>query len=137
MENKIRQLIKESMIEKNKNKQITYKNILETAQKTAKKTNATVTDDMLISAVKNEIKQLNDLLSYCTPNTDKYNETKEKITYCESVLPTMASESDIMDFLVSNSIDKNMGVCMKQLKAHFGSTMDGKMASNVVKQYIK
>lgn len=38
MESKIRALIKQSMLEKNKNKTITYRSILETAQKTAKKT---------------------------------------------------------------------------------------------------
>lgn len=62
MESKIRALIKQSMLEKNKNKTITYRSILETAQKTAKKTNASVTGDMIVSAIKNEIKQLQDLL---------------------------------------------------------------------------
>ena len=61
MEAKIRALIKQSMLEKNKNKTITYRSILETAQKTAKKTNESVTDDMIVSAIKNEIKQLQDL----------------------------------------------------------------------------
>lgn len=46
MESKIRALIKQSMLEKNKNKTITYRSILETAQKTAKKTNVSVTDDI-------------------------------------------------------------------------------------------
>lgn len=137
METKIRALIKQSMIEKNKNKQITYKNILETAQKTAKKTNSVVTDDMLVSATKNEIKQLNDLLKYCTPDTDKYNETKEKLLYCEIILPPMVTETDILNYLCDNQIDKNIGVCMKNLKTHFGSTMDGKMASKIVKEYIE
>lgn len=136
METKIRSLIKEAMIEKNKDKQITYKNILECAQKTAKKTNASVTDDMIVSAIKNEIKQLNDLLEFCEEGSDRYTETKTKIGYCEAVLPKMATEEEIVAYLVDNNIEKNMGVCMKALKANFGANMDGKIASAVAKQYV-
>lgn len=136
METKIRSLIKEAMIEKNKNKQITYKNILETAQKKAKETNTTVTDEMIVNAIKNEIKQLKDLLDFCKEGTDKYNEVVEKISFCESVLPKMTTENEIKEFLVANVIEKNMGICMKALKEKFGANMDGKMASMVAKEYV-
>lgn len=136
MEVKIRSLIKEAMIEKNKNKQITYKSILENAQKIAKKTNTAVTDEMIVTATKNEIKQLNDLLEFCTAGSDKYNETTEKIKFCESVLPKMATEDEIMEFLISNMIEKNMGICMKALKEKFGANMDSKMASMIAKEYV-
>lgn len=137
MELTIRKLIKEAMINKDKNKQVTYKNILECAQKTAKKTNAEVTDEMIINAVKNEIKQLNDLLAFCSQGAEKYEETVEKIKYCEVVLPQMATEEEIMQYLLENDIDKNMGVCMKALKSKFGANMDGKMASITAKKYIE
>lgn len=136
METKIRSLIKEAMIEKNKDKQITYKNILECAQKNAKKTNAAVTDDMIVSAIKNEIKQLNDLLEFCEEGSERYTETKTKIGYCEAVLPKMATEEELMAYLIDNSVEKNMGACMKALKANFGANMDGKMASMTAKKYI-
>lgn len=135
METKISSLIKEAMIEKNKDKQITYKNILECAQKNAKKTNASVTDDMIVAAIKNEIKQLNDLLEFCEEGSDRYTKTKTKIGYCESVLPKMATEEEIMAYLVDNSVEKNMGTCMKALKANFGANIDGKVASTVARQY--
>ena len=136
MERKIRSLIKEAMVEKNKSKQITYKNILETAQKTAKKTNADVTDEMIINAVKNEIKQLNDVIGYYEAGSEKYIEIKEKIAYCEVVLPKMATEDEIRYFLVSSDIEKNIGICMKALKENFGANMDGKMASTIAKEYV-
>ena len=80
MEKKIRQLIKEAMIEKNKNKQITYKSILENAQKIAKKTNRAVTDEDIITAIKNEIKQLNDLMGYVLPtDSGRISEITEKV----------------------------------------------------------
>jgi hypothetical protein len=58
METKIRGLIKEAMIEKNKSKQITYKNILETAQKTAKTTNSSVTDKWSSKLLKTKLSSL-------------------------------------------------------------------------------
>ena len=136
METRIRSLIKEAMIEKNKDKQITYKNILEGAQKIAKQTNVAVTEDMLIKSVKNEIKQLNDLKEYCRPGDERYESIMVKLSYCEAILPAMASEDDIKQYLIDNNIEKNIGVCMKTLKNHFGSNMDGKLAQSVVKSYI-
>lgn len=136
MEARIRALIKESMIEKNKDKQITYKNILEGAQKIAKQTNVAVTEDMLIKSVKNEIKQLNDLKEYCKPGDERYESIMIKLSYCEAILPAMVSEDEIRQYLVGNAVEKNIGVCMKTLKNHFGSNMDGKLAQSVVKSYI-
>lgn len=122
MESKIRALIKQSM--------------LETAQKTAKKTNVSVTDDMIVSAIKNEIKQLKDLLKFCKEGSDKFTETSEKISYCEMILPKMASETELMDYLNLHSVEKNMGICMKALKSEFGANMDGRIASMVAKNYM-
>ena len=136
METKIRNLIKESMLEKNKNKQITYKNILECAQKIAKQTNVSVTDEMIVRAIKNEIKQLNDVLVYYNSGTEKYQEVMDKIGYCEILLPKMATENEIMTYLIDHTVEKNMGICMKVLKEHFGMNMDGKIASKVAKEYV-
>ena len=41
-----------------------------------------------------------------------------------------------MNYLVSESIEKNMGICMKALKSRFKDSLDGKLASGVVKEYI-
>ena len=48
----------------------------------------------------------------------------------------MVTEDQIIEYLTTNNIEKNIGVCMKALKAQFGSTLDGKMANGVVRQYI-
>lgn len=48
----------------------------------------------------------------------------------------MAEADEIRDYLVTNNIDKNMGICMKTLKEHFKDSLDGKQASKVVKEYI-
>lgn len=137
MENKVRQLIKESMIEKNENKKTTYKSILDNALKIAKTDgNRDVTDDDFVKAAKKEIKQLNDLYEYVKNDSVKSTEIAEKINYCEAILPKMATEEQIMEYLTANNIDKNIGVCMKSLKAHFANILDNRIAQGVVKQYI-
>lgn len=136
MERKIRELIKNAMLQRNKNAQSTYKNIFDCAQKMAKDSKSDVTDELIIQAAKKEIKQLNDLKSYCESNPDACKEVDEKIAYCEEILPSMVSEDEILKYLVDNDIEKNMGVCMKTLKQHFCSSMDGRIAQSVVKSYI-
>ena len=141
MERKVRSLIKEAMMEKNKNKiqnkQITYKSILENAQKYAKNDgNREVTNADFTKAAKNEIKSLEDLKQYVKDGTDKAVEIAEKISYCEVLLPKMVSKDEILAFLEENDVDKNIGVCMKTLKAQFGDALDGKMAQSVAKEYI-
>lgn len=136
MEKMLRDLIKKAMIEKNKLAQLTYKSILENAQKLAKEKKEEVNDSYIVSAAKKEIKQLEDLLKYCKEGTEQYNETKTKIELAEGILPRMTSKEDIMNYLVSENIEKNMGTCMKALKSRFKDSLDGRLASGVVKEYI-
>lgn len=137
METKVRQLIKDAMINKNENAKITYKSILENALKIAKADgNRSVTNDDFIKATRNEIKQLNDLYEYAKTDNVRATEIKEKINYCEVILPEQITEAQIIEYLTTNNIEKNIGVCMKTLKAQFGSNLDGKMAQGIVKEYI-
>lgn len=136
MEKQLRDLIKKAMIEKDKLAQLTYKSILENAQKLAKEKKEDVNDSYIISAAKKEIKQLEDLLKYCEEGSEKFNETKVKIDLAECILPRMTSKEDIMNYLVSENVEKNMGACMKALKSRFKDSLDGRLASGVVKEYI-
>lgn len=136
MEKILRDLIKKAMIEKNKLAQLTYKSILENAQKLAKEKKEDVNSSYIISAAKKEIKQLEDLLSYCKEGTEQYNEVKAKVELAEGILPRMASKEDIIYYLETENIEKNMGACMKALKLRFKDSLDGRIASGVVKEYI-
>ena len=137
MQNKVRQLIKQAMIDKNENAKTTYKSILDNALKIAKNDgNREVTNDDFIKKKKNEVKQLNDLLEYVKNDTERSNEINEKLKYCDAILPQMVTAEQITEYLTSNNIEKNIGVCMKSLKTKFGSTLDGKMANGIVRQYI-
>ena len=136
MEKKLRELIKQAMLEKNTEKKQTYKNILETAQKIAKEKKTEVTDSLIFDAAKKEIKQINDLLSYVKETDDKYKVLVQNKEYAESILPKMVTEQEILVFLTSNNIDKNMGTCMKALKAEFKDSLDGKLSSQTTKKYL-
>ena len=137
MQNKVRQLIKQAMIDKNENAKTTYKSILDNALKIAKNDgNREVTNDDFIKAAKNEVKQLNDLLEYVKNDTERSNEINEKLKYCDAILPQMVTAEQITEYLTTNNIKKNIGVCMKSLKTKFGSTLDGKTANGIVRQYI-
>ena len=138
MESQIRSLIKKSMQEKNKTALVTYKSILENAQKIAKTKGADVqvTDDMVIKAIQNEIRQLKDVEQYCSNDPARLSEISCKVGYCEALLPQMASDDEVMTYLTENQVEKNIGMCMKSLKEHFGSKLDGKAASAVAKRYV-
>lgn len=138
MEAKIRQLIREAMIEKNKFKLSTYKSILAGAQNIAKTkgADAVVTDEMVVKAVQNEMKQLNDLKDYCENDAARMAEVVEKLGYCKDVLPEMVSDEEVLQYLQTENIEKNIGACMKALKEQFGSKLDGKAASAVAKSYV-
>lgn len=41
-----------------------------------------------------------------------------------------------MYYLVSMKMEKNMGICMRALKLRFKDSLDGRIASGVVKEYI-
>lgn len=126
MEQKLRDLIKQAMLEKNTEKKQTYKNILETE----------VTDSLIFDAAKREIKQINDLLAYVKETDEKYKVLVQNKEYAESILHKMVSEQEILDFLTSHNIEKNKGICMKALKIEFKDSLDGKLASQTTKKYL-
>lgn len=144
LETKLRELIKQAMLAKRKEanienvtRYVTLKNILETAQKAAKEKKIDVTDSMIIDAAKKEIKQLKELLEYCKDNKEKTLETNIAIDVAGELLPTMATETEIQDFVNSHKADvNNIGAMMKLLKAEFGDSLDGKMASQIVKNLL-
>lgn len=141
MEKKLRALIKEAMIQKkesgNGNRYQTFKNILEKAKNLAIDAKSdTITDEMIIDSAKKEIKQLKDTQGYYKESDAKFTEFDECIACAEELLPKMATSEDITAYLENEGIEKNMGICMKALKAKFGNALDGKMASGVVKEYI-
>lgn len=139
LRNNIKIALKEKLKTKNDTKYSVYKNILDKTQKDAKeKKTEIITDDYVITAARKELKQLEDTLSYITKESDpdRYEKLTTSIAIVNDFLPKSVSENEILDFLKNNDVDKNMGICMKALKNKFGVNLDGKTASNIVKNYI-
>lgn len=139
LRNNIKIALKEKLKTKNDTKYSVYKNILDKTQKDAKeKKTEIITDDYVITAARKELKQLEDTLSYITKESapDRYEKLTTSIAIVNDFLPKSVSENEILDFLKNNDVDKNMGICMKALKNKFGVNLDGRTASNIVKNYI-
>ena len=137
IEEKVRQNIKEAMVDKNEAAKLTFKSILDGAYKIAKSEgNRAVTDEDFVKSAKNEIKQLKELGEFAKDKPEKLIELAEKISYASSILPEMINEQTILDYLTEHNIEKNIGTCMKALKTQFGARFDGKVAQMVVKHYI-
>jgi uncharacterized protein YqeY len=115
----------------------TFKNILETAQKIAKEKQSEITDTMIVDAAKKEIKQATDLLTYCTGNDQKAKEIQYCISVAEELLPKMATEDEIKDFVLTHKDEAdNIGAMMKLLKEQLGDALDGKLASKICKEIL-
>lgn len=116
-----------------------YKAILEEAQKIAKAERHEVLDKDILTAAKREIKRANDTLSYYKIDSPQYDNLKTYIEIAETFLPPQATEGDILYVLKGLTITSEgnaMGQCMKALKVYFGDALDGKLASQVVKNYL-
>lgn len=144
MEQKLRNAIKSAMKLKSENGTDenvaiyqTRKNILEMAQKAAKDKKVDINDSFIIDAAKKEIKQLNDLMGYCNNKPEKQNIINISIIEANNWLPTMTSEEDIRTFIDKHRSEApNIGLMMKLLKAEFGDSLDGKLASQIVKSSL-
>lgn len=141
----LRNCMKQAMLEKSKEntvrtkaRSVTFKNIFNEASNRAKEQKLdNLSDELVINAVKKEIKQLTETLSYCKGNEDKENEVNICLDAAKELLPKMATESDIKAFVESNKDNaSNIGAMMKLLKEEFGASLDGKLASQVVKSIL-
>lgn len=139
MEQKLRDLIKESMIEKNKIKTMAFKSILETAQKMAKEKREALTNSLIIQAGKKELKIQNEILEECIKanRIESANECRQKIAYCEAFLPKPMTSNEILICLKTNNVPKNMKDCMSFLKTNYNDILpSGKECSLICKTYI-
>lgn len=65
-----------------------------------------------------------------------YIDTMKDIEVYKSMLPKEITSDEVMEYLTSNGVNKNMRDCMQSLKSTFGTALDGKMASEIAKKYV-
>lgn len=112
---------------------VTLQNILEKAQKIAKTGNREVTEADIVAAAKKENKELLETLEF--PMADeKKAQLIQAVALTKEFLPQMATEAQITSFVQENTEKfPNIGAMMRALKEAFGGTLDGAMASRIVK----
>lgn len=102
--------------------------------------NQTITDSLVISSIRSQIKKMKETISLAGDKADTSDITKG-ISELESFLPASISEeqlkSDINGIIGDGEKSiKLMGKIMGQLKAKYGDQLDGAVASKVVKEAL-
>lgn len=107
--------------------------------------NRQTTDDEVIALVKKFVKTAQENLKiYEDSNkTEAAQKTKDELEVLKRYLPQAPSESEvnakIQDLLATNSWAKEpatVGKVMKELKAQYGSALDGALASKLIKEQL-
>lgn len=102
--------------------------------------NQTVTDSLVISSIRSQIKRMKETIALAGDKVDTTN-IKKGIVELEKFLPAAISEDQIKSDIETIIGDgeksiKMMGKIMGQLKAKYGDKLDGAVASKVVKQEL-
>lgn len=147
MISRIREDLKTAMKEKNTVQRDVLKMVLNKANMIAKDAKIeTPTDEMVISAIKKENKQLQDTIDILEKNdktdSELYAESKQKMSILNGYLPAQLDEEtlrrEILGFLVTNGIDMtNRGMIMKAVMPAFKDKADGKLINQVVTKILK
>lgn len=117
--------IKTAMKEKNVVLKDVLKQVQAKAQAEAKDKKVDMSDDIVISAINKELKQLNQTLDSIKskPESDLFHSTTEKIVILKGYLPEQMTEEEVLDAvkkIVSDNSNitggKLIGIVMKELK---------------------
>lgn len=143
---RIRTDVKEAMRNKDIVKRDVLKMVLNKANMLAKDAKVEVpTDEMVLDAIKKEIKQIDDTLDILKKNareeSELYVESSAKKKLLQAYLPVqMDSETlktEINAFLNKNGIDRsNKGAIMKAVMPVFKAKADGKLINQVVSEIL-
>lgn len=95
-------------------------------------------NDILSTIKKAKEMRLEAASMYKDRDASRYNREISEVGVLDSYLPAMATEEEITAYvhtLVSSGLDK-IGPIMKELQLKFGATLDGKVASSIVKNTL-
>ena len=94
--------------------------------------NRATTEDEAIKVIQKIISTVDELLKLHI-GTSQRNELEEEKQILSSVLPQMASDEEVRNYLTASFVEKpaNKGVIMKVLKEKFGALVDMKRAGQI------
>ena len=92
-----------------------------------------ITYDLIITKIKKNIQN-------CQENFDRSGQEQylQEAEFFKAYLPTMASDEEIIKFIENSKFHgiDNIGGMMKELKLAYGQSLDGKRASQLVKEHL-
>lgn len=99
-----------------------------------------ITDSMVISAIRSQIKKAKETISLAAGKTD-VSHIEKGIAEIEQFLPVETSEEDIKKFVIETIGDteksiKMMGQIMSKLKEKFKDSLNPQVASKIVKEIL-
>jgi uncharacterized protein YqeY len=97
------------------------------------KRGVTITDDLIITKVKKNIQN-------CQENFDRSGQEQylQEAEFFKTYLPTMVSDEEIIKFIENSKAAgyTSIGEIMPSLKQTYGKFLDGKRASQLVKEHL-
>ena len=143
MHQKIKNDIKEAMKAKDAVKRDCLKNVLGKAQDIAKTKNGNadvIADDMIIDAVKKEVKQLNQTIGALKgrEDIDLYRISCIQIEILKGYLPKQMDQKEVEEavaWILGDKEYKNFGEKMKYVMKELNGKADSKLIKQVVESY--
>ena len=132
--------IKEAMINKDVEKRDVLRTVKSNANLDAKEKHVDITDELVIDAVKKEIKQLNQTVKSLAgkENTVLYRSSKYRIEILETYMPKQLTEDEIREAVkkIVSEMDENVafGVKMRAVMKELSGKADGKLIQKFVKE---
>ena len=135
------------MIESKKGSNVIKKSLLTTlyseSLKIGKdKRNSDSTDDEVVSVVKKFITNTEETIRLLEERNKPSETQQEELTILREYMPRQLPESELISTIseivggLKDRSPKSMGIVMGQLKARYGSSYDGRLASELVKSVL-
>lgn len=145
MYTKIKTQIKEAMRNKDNITKDALKMVVDKAKSIKKESNPNdttdiVSDDIIVTAINKEMKQLNQTKDALKgrEDTDLYKETEIKISILSEYLPKMMTREEVeieVERILTNGDYPNFGIKMKTVMAELKGKADNKTIKEVVDKY--
>lgn len=137
----IQAAIKDAMKSKDINRRDVLKMVVNKAQAIAKENKVELSDEVVVDAVRKELKQLeqtrNSLLG--KEDCDLYKSTIEKISILQPYIPRMMEEDEVMEKvkeILSNANVSNKGAAMKLVMPELKGKAENKTISKCVDAFL-
>lgn len=134
---KINENIKQALINRDNRVKNLWRNVKAKAEASAKEAHSEISDTICVSAVKAELKQLEQTLAAVPSNSTLAAETKANIEELTQYLPKQLSDEElkkeVLGIVMTMPKESNFGMRMKECMTHLKDVANGKRISQILK----